>query len=222
MMPLTVPQTTAYPTTRDSALGCMLTLLVDNLYDIYMDYKDPTELCDALEHKYVVSEDGQLLYICEQLFDFSIDAAKSIVTQAHEFQLLAGEIASLGCPIPDRVVAADIIAKLPTSWRDFATSLKHKREDISTESLITTLDVVEKARAKDTPSTSAATKNGASANIVVDKNNHNKKKERCRPMVNLRKPLTSRRRTMERTIEHVLCAAKGDILRNTAATTKLK
>jgi hypothetical protein len=135
-----------------------------------MNYKDPTELWDALEHKYVVSKDGRLLYICEQLFDFSIDTVKSIVTQAHEFQLLAGEIASLGCHIPDGVVAASIIAKLPTSWRDFATSLKHRREDISTA-----LDVEEKARENDAPRTSAAVENGASANIVVGKNNHNNK-----------------------------------------------
>jgi hypothetical protein len=80
-----------------------------------MDYKDPTELWDARELKCDVSEDGHLLYICEQLFDFSIDAAKSIVMQAHEFQLLAGEIASIGWPIPDRVVTTDIIAKLLTS-----------------------------------------------------------------------------------------------------------
>jgi hypothetical protein len=72
-------------------------------------------------------------------------------------------------------VAVGIIAKLPTSWRDFATSLKHKREDISTKSLITALDVEEKARAKDAPSTSAAAENCACANIVVGKNNHNNK-----------------------------------------------
>jgi hypothetical protein len=72
-------------------------------------------------------------------------------------------------------VAESIIAKLPTSWRDFATSLKHKREDISTESLITTLDVEEMARAKDSPSTFATAENGASANVVVEKNNHKNK-----------------------------------------------
>jgi hypothetical protein len=175
MMPLTVPQAATYPTAQDSALGCILTLLADNLYDIYMDYKDPTELWDALEHKYAVSKDDRLLYICEQLFDFSIDAVKSIVTQAHEFPLLPGEIASLGFPIPGRVVVAGIIDKFPNSWRDFATSLKHKREDISTENLITTLDVEEKARAKDAPSISTAAENGASANIILDKNNHNNK-----------------------------------------------
>jgi hypothetical protein len=112
-------------------------------------------------------------------------------------------------------VAAGIIAKLSTSWRDFATSLKHKREDISTESLITSLDVEEKARAKDALNTYAATaiENGASANVIVGKNNHNNKnKGKCRPVVSLRKPLTSRRRTPEKTTEHVLCVAKEDIL----------
>jgi hypothetical protein len=81
----------------------------------YMDDKDPTELWDALEHKDTISENDRLLYICEQLFDFRIDAAKSIVKQAHKFELLSWMIVSLGCPIPNRVVAAGIIAKLPTS-----------------------------------------------------------------------------------------------------------
>jgi hypothetical protein len=175
MMPLTVPQTATYPSAHNSTPGCILTLLADNLYDIYTDYKDPTKLWDALECKYAISEDGRLLYICEQLFDFRMDAAKSIVMQAQEFQLLAGEIACLGCPIPDRVAAASIIAKLPTSRRDFATSLEHKREDITTEGLITALDVEEKARAKDAPSTFDTVENGANANVVVGKNNHNNK-----------------------------------------------
>ena len=131
-----------------------------------MDYTNPTELWDALECKFAVLEGGRLLYTCEQFYDYSIDAAKSIVAQAHEMQLLVGEIASLGCSLPDKFVAAGIIAKLPASWRDFATTLKHKQEDISTENLIIALDVEEKARAKDAPGTSTQ---GASANIIVNK-----------------------------------------------------
>jgi hypothetical protein len=223
MICLTVPQATAYPTACDFALGCILTLLADNLYDIYMDYKDPNKLWDALERKYAFSEDGHLLYICEQLFDFSINAAKSIVTQAHEFLLLAREIASLGCPIPDRVLAAGIIAKLPTSWRDFATCLKHKREDISTESLITTLDVEEKARAKDAPSTLSLQRMVLVQMLLLVKIiTTTRIRERCKSVVSLRKPLTSRGRSLEKTIEHVLCVAKENILQKTVATTKLR
>ena len=42
-------------------------------------------------------------------------------------------------------VATGIIAKLPVTWRDFATTLKHKREDIFMEDLVTAVDVEEKA-----------------------------------------------------------------------------
>jgi hypothetical protein len=47
-------------------------------------------------------------------------------------------------------VTGCIIAKLPPSWRNFATTLKHKRQEISVKNLIASLDVEEKARAKDT------------------------------------------------------------------------
>jgi hypothetical protein len=47
-------------------------------------------------------------------------------------------------------VAGCIIAKLPPSWRNFATALKHKRQEISVENLIASHDIEEKARAKDT------------------------------------------------------------------------
>ena len=52
--------------------------------------------------------------------------------------------------LPDKFVAVGIIAKLPPSWRDFATSLKHKRQEFNVAKLIESLDVEERARAKDT------------------------------------------------------------------------
>ena len=48
-------------------------------------------------------------------------------------------------------MAGCIIAKLPSTWRNFATTLKHKRQEISVENLIATLDVEEKAQKKDAP-----------------------------------------------------------------------
>ena len=65
-------------------------------------------------------------------------------------------------------VARGIIAKLPTSWNNFATSLKHKRHEFSVLILIGTLDVEEKARAKDT---CARVAEGASSAHMVQKKN---------------------------------------------------
>jgi hypothetical protein len=41
-----------------------------------------------------------------------------------------------------------VFAKLPPSWTDFATTLKHKRQEFNVAELIGSLDVEERARAK--------------------------------------------------------------------------
>ena len=48
------------------------------------------------------------------------------------------------CMLPDKFVAGGSITKLPPSWRNFATLLKHNRHEFSVSDLIGTLDVEEK------------------------------------------------------------------------------
>jgi hypothetical protein len=55
------------------------------------------------------------------------------------------ELEILKIVVPDEFVAGGIIAKLSPSWRDFATTLKHKRTHMSISNLIASLDVEEKA-----------------------------------------------------------------------------
>ncbi len=76
-------------------------------------------------------------------------------------------------------MAGGIIAKLPPSWSDFATSLKHKRQEFSVTDLIGSLGVEEKARAKDNRG-KKKNDGGSSANLVQKKNphaSHNNKKK---------------------------------------------
>ena len=74
------------------------------------------------------------------------------------------ELQHLKINILDKFVACGIIAKLPSSWSDFATTLKHKRHQISFEDLLAGLDVEEKARAKD--ASTKAPKGQSSANLM--------------------------------------------------------
>ena len=74
---------------------------------------------------------------------------RSVVEQAHEIQALAKKLEQFPCVMPDKFVVGGIIAKLQSSWRDFATSLKHKRQQFSVAELIGSLDVEERTRAKD-------------------------------------------------------------------------
>jgi hypothetical protein len=63
----------------------------------------------------------------EQLYDYKMVENPFIVEQAHEIQALAKKLELFPCVLPNKFMANGIIAKLPSSWRDFATSLKHKR-----------------------------------------------------------------------------------------------
>jgi hypothetical protein len=91
-----------------------------------------------------------------------------VVEQAHKIQALVKELELFGCALPDKFVAGCMIAKWPQSWTDFATSLKHKRQEFSTAELVGTLDVEDKARAKDVKGKKVT--EGSSSAHVVQKN----------------------------------------------------
>ena len=122
-------------------------VLSDYLFNSTLHMTKP--LWDHLNATYGVSDAGKELYIMESFNDYKMVSNKPIIEQAHEIQRLSKELKLLKCVLPDEFMAGCIIAKLPSAWRNFATSLKHKRQKISVENLIASLDVEEKARAKD-------------------------------------------------------------------------
>jgi hypothetical protein len=89
----------------------------------------------------------------EQFLDYRMVENCSVVEQVHKIHTLAKELINYSkknpCVLPNKFVAGSIITKLPPSWKDFATSLKHKRQEFTINELINTLDDEEKARAKD-------------------------------------------------------------------------
>jgi hypothetical protein len=151
--------------------GVVISVLAENLVDFYLTVTSGKELWDALETKYGVSDAGSELYVMEQFCDYKMVDDCSIVEQAYEIQSLTKELESFKCVLPDKFMAGGIIAKLPPTWTDFATSLKHKRKEFSIADLIGSLDVEEKARAKDTHGKGVV---GTSSANVVQKNNSNK------------------------------------------------
>jgi hypothetical protein len=155
-------------------VGAVRNVFSDHLFDSMMHIKDAKALWDHLNATYDASDAGKELYITESFNDYKIVANKSVVEQAHEIQRLAMKLELLKCVLPDEFVVGCIIAKLPSSWRNFTTSLKHKRQKISVENLIASLDVGEKARAKD--NIEKGNEEKASAHFV--QRNHGKTKKK--------------------------------------------
>jgi hypothetical protein len=105
----------------------MIRALDAKYIDSYNTHATAKELWDALDAKFGVSDAGSELYLMEQLYDYKMVEDCSVVEQAHEVQSLEKELEQFPCVLPDKFVAGGVIAKLPPSWKDFATSLKHKR-----------------------------------------------------------------------------------------------
>ena len=166
--PLTSNEDSAFEAADNLFRGAVISVLGENLVDAYMHLFTGQELWEALEAKFGVSDAGSELYVMEQFHDYRMVEDRSVVEQAHEIQSLAKELENFPCVLPDKFVAGCIIAKLPHSWKDFATSLKHKRQEFSVAGLIGSLDVEEKARAKDTRV--KGHEGNSSVNLVQKKN----------------------------------------------------
>ena len=148
--------------------GAVISALDPKFQKSYIIHPIGKELWDALVGKFGVTDAGSKLYLMEQLFDYQMAENRSVVEQAHEIQALAKKLELFPCLLPDKFVAGGILAKLPLFWKDFGTSLKHKRQDFNVEELIGTLDVEERARAKDNGKGDHICQCGAEENSQVE------------------------------------------------------
>ena len=113
-------------------MGCIISNLSDGLFHVYIDEIESKVLWDALVAKYDATDVSDELYLMESFHDFRMVYNHSMVEEAHEVQCIVKDLDLLKCPIPDKFVAGCIFAKLPSQWRNFATTLKHKKTgDIS-------------------------------------------------------------------------------------------
>ena len=139
----------AFQHANTTCKAALLSIIGDGLFDAYVQFPTGKAIWDALEAHYGIFYAGSELYVMEQFHDYRMVEGHSVVKQAHEIQALVKELELFGCALPDKFVAGCMIAKLPQSWTNFTTSLKHKRQDFSTAELVGTLDVQDKAKAKD-------------------------------------------------------------------------
>jgi hypothetical protein len=170
-----------------------------------MHIRDAKALWDHLNNTYGTSDAGKELYIIMVSFhDYKMVANKSTVEQAHEIRRLVKELELLKYVIPDEVVTGCIIAKLPSPWRNFATSLKRKRVKITFQNLIQSLDDEEKARAKD--NTKKGTRNIVP--ILSRKISGARTKERGNNNLSMPKQLLPLRRRRKTSLSHLFFQRK--------------
>ena len=59
--------------------GALISVLADNIVDVYMHMPSGKDMWDALEAKFGVSDAGSELYVMEQFYDYKMVDDRSIV-----------------------------------------------------------------------------------------------------------------------------------------------
>nr|ABF93649.1 retrotransposon protein, putative, Ty1-copia subclass [Oryza sativa Japonica Group] len=90
--------------------GALISVLADNIVDVYMHMPSGKDMWDALEAKFGVSDAGSELYVMEQFYDYKMVDDRSVVEQAHEIQMLAKELENNNC-VEEKARAKDVRGK---------------------------------------------------------------------------------------------------------------
>ncbi|XP_020247984.1 uncharacterized protein LOC109825547 [Asparagus officinalis] len=129
--------------------GHILNTLSDRLYDLFTRIKSAREIWNALEFKYKAEEEGTNKYLIAKYLEYKMVDDKSVLEQVHELEVLVNKIHVLKIVLPESFQVAAIIAKLPSTWKDYSKKLLHKTEDISLEQLQKNLRIEEESRIRD-------------------------------------------------------------------------
>jgi hypothetical protein len=98
---LTPKEEKTYGDANTIFMGAILSVLVDHLIDVNMQYTDMKEMWDALTTKYGSSNAGSDLYVMESFHDYKMVGNLSIVEQVKEIQCIAKKLDHLKIVLPD-------------------------------------------------------------------------------------------------------------------------
>ncbi|XP_070039246.1 uncharacterized protein [Nicotiana tomentosiformis] len=123
--------------------GYILSVLEDDLYNVYSAMKTSKELWDALEKKYKTEDASLKKFVVAKFLDYKMIDNKTFGTQVQELQLIFHDLIAEGMVVNDAFQADAMIEKLPPSWRDFKNYFKHKRKEMKLEDLVIRLKIEE-------------------------------------------------------------------------------
>ena len=107
---------------------------------------------------------GMKKFIVGKFVDYNIVDSKTVISQTQDLQIILHNIHAQGMSLSDSFQVAAIIEKLPPTWKDFKSYLKHKCKEMNLEELIVRLRIEEENCGSEKKS--ATSSMGAKANIV--------------------------------------------------------
>ncbi|KAL1569059.1 cleavage and polyadenylation specificity factor subunit 1-like [Salvia divinorum] len=116
--------------------------------DVYINY-DNWRKGDYLYKKYRSDDAGLKKFAIAKYLDYKMVDSRPVMDQVQEFQLIIHDLTAEGMVLPESFTTGTSIEKLPPSWKDFKSYLKHRRKEMSLEDLIVKLRIEGDVRKND-------------------------------------------------------------------------
>ncbi|KAF7841396.1 Retrovirus-related Pol polyprotein from transposon TNT 1-94 [Senna tora] len=115
----------------------LLSILSNDLFDIYSVYKEANKIWESLILKYTAEDAEKQKFVVGNFYKWEMVDDKDIKQQINEYHRLLEELRAEKITLPDEFVARILIEKLLESWSAYKQQLKHKQKQLSLSDLIT-------------------------------------------------------------------------------------
>jgi hypothetical protein len=137
---------------NEACLSRLLNVLSNRLFDVYSGFTSAKGLWTELDNEFSEVDNGNESFTTENYLNYKMAEGRSVMEQLKEIQLLVRDLIQYSYVLPDSFQVNAILAKLPPSWRDFVTSRRHMKKQITLTELSAAINVEERARASNKPS----------------------------------------------------------------------
>ena len=146
------------------ARSYLLNNMSNPLFDLFVNSKSAKIIWTKLEAKYGSDDAGKRKYVVGKWLQFQITDDKPIMEQVHAYENLCAEVLNEGMKMCEILQANVLMEKFPPSWSDYRNHLKHKKNDLTLQELISHMRTEEANWLKD--KMSSLSLNSSKANLV--------------------------------------------------------
>ena len=145
----------------------LLSVLSNDLFDVYASYKNEKDIWDSLILKYIAEDIVRQRFVIANYYRWEMIEGKDIKIQINEYHKLIEDIKTESITLPDEFMFELLIEKLLQSWTDYKQQLKHRHKQMSLSDLITHI-IIEDTNRKECAAAKAKALS-AKANVIEDK-----------------------------------------------------
>ena len=145
----------------------ILSILSNELFYVYCQYKVAKKIWDAINKKYMLEDAGTQKYAMRNFRNLQMIEDRDVSSQIHDYHLLINDFTIEDIKLPEPFVVSYLVETLLESWKDYKNNMKHKKKHMPLEGVIIHIRIEEQNQNRD--NVEKTKELSSKANVVEEK-----------------------------------------------------